>query len=99
MTEAIEEVFELCENEEARHEKKRRQGTDVKLEESSTKEEVEKLLGEFSNKLKIKEQEIMANVNLRAQGLLKKEGSSEELYVTVKNKINDFRKSSNLGVM
>ena len=55
-------------------------------------------MSEFNRKLKIKEEDIMANVNLRAQGLLTKGNSTEELYVTVKNKINDFRKSSTFPV-
>ena len=36
----------------------------------------------------------MSNANLRAQGLLSKGISQEQLYVTVKGKLNDFRKSS-----
>lgn len=38
----------------------------------------------------------MANANLRAQGLLAKNNSPQQLYTVVRNKVNDFRKSSTL---
>lgn len=41
----------------------------------------------------------MANANLRAEGLLSKGTNPEQLYVTVKSIVNDFRKSSNVFVI
>jgi hypothetical protein len=66
---------------------------------TSTKEEVERLLADFNKKLKIREEEIMANATLRAQGLNSKGNNPEQLYVTVKGKVNDFRKSSTISLI
>lgn len=57
-------------------EKRKKHGGQSATQSVSTKEEVEKLLSEFKKKLKIKEEEVIANANLRAQGLLNKSTNS-----------------------
>ena len=96
MQEAIEEVFELCENEQSRDDKRAKTETAAETQSISIKQEVERLLEEFRKKLQARQEELVANADLRAKSLIGKSETPEKLYVIVKSKINDFRKSSML---